>query len=379
MYQPYIDPAKCPNVVYLGGTVAVGQGIRDEFETGVLMDPAVTATGSKTNGYTSQLVPCYFNASTLSSIAMFIPSGKKLSYRLYDNDWAEVYIDGSTYYMRFAKPTSEVPVIGLETKIMYEPFDITLDDAVELQYALSPWWGNMERRATKSEVRYFLDPSNFAANDWMFLNLQGYTGVTASELNTYLSGKGTLASTGSSFVSASKTYNINEVYLVSHAIHESAAGTSKLAMGTKYEDGYFYDPKTGKKVKDAKGNVVKYLKSDGTAYPKGTYYNFYGYGAYDSDPYVFGIEAAVKYGWSSPSKAVTGGAEKISTLYINNSYSQNTLYKMRFNPKAMAAGTPAHQYATDIRWAYAQTNYISSIYKQFSGTYDLRYLIPAYK
>ncbi|MCR5846286.1 MAG: hypothetical protein K6G78_06975 [bacterium] len=289
--------------------------------------------------------------------------------------WCYVGADGRMVVSGYSEQ-----LLNLDTGITYESLNITLDEAVDKQYALRPWWGNMDRRATRAEVEYYLDPFNFGLKDWMYLNLQGYTGVTASELNSYLSGMGTLSGTGSAFVSAAKASNINEVYLVAHAKHESALGTSKLASGTYYKNGYFYYPaNSSTKVKDKNGNVVKYTKSDGSYYAAGTYYNFFGYGAYDSDPYVFGIEAAVKNGWNSKTKAITGGADKISTQYVNNSYNQNTLYKMRFNPSAMVSGSPAHQYATDIRWAYAQTSSISSIYNQLGGSYDLRYVIPVFK
>lgn len=80
--------------------------------------------------------------------------------------------------------------------------------------------------------------------------------------------------------------------------------------------GYVYDGKT----------LV-----DGKTWPKGTYYNFYGIGAYDSSPLSGGRALAIKNGWDTPEKAIHGAARWIATNYLNNAFSQNTLYKMRWN------------------------------------------------
>lgn len=58
---------------------------------------------------------------------------------------------------------------------------------------------------------------------------------------------------------------------------------------------------------------------------------FMGSAAYDSSPLSGGRALAIKNGWDTPEKAIDGAARWIATNYLNNAFSQNTLYKMRWN------------------------------------------------
>ncbi len=180
---------------------------------------------------------------------------------------------------------------------------------------------------------------------YQFLDLKGSTDISEEELNSVLSDKGILDSKGSAFIKASKMYNVNEMYLVSHALLETGNGTSTLAKGCDYTN------------------------SDGETV---TVYNMYGIGAYDSDPIACGKKYAYKQGWTTPEKAIIGGAKWISENYINTDHEQNTLYKMRWNYE-----TRDHQYATDVGWARKQVNRISDFYKKISG-YKLKFEIPIF-
>ncbi|NLY37574.1 MAG: SH3 domain-containing protein [Tissierellia bacterium] len=175
---------------------------------------------------------------------------------------------------------------------------------------------------------------------YQFLDLRGDTGISAEELNKVLQGKGILSGQGAAFVEASRLHNINEIYLVSHALLETGNGNSALASG----------------------QVVS-----GT-----TVYNMYGIGAYDQDPVVLGAKTAYDNGWTTPEKAIIDGARWIAGAYVHNSDSQYTLYKMRYNYL-----DPSHQYATDISWAKSQTSQIKNLYGAVQG-YHLRFEIPVY-
>ncbi len=203
-----------------------------------------------------------------------------------------------------------------------------------------------------NQIMEYLDPSNFAYGSsgfYQFAKLgQGYSGkLTASQLNSFVtstsSGKrGKLAGMGAAFIDAARTYGINEVYLLSHAILESAWGTSTLASG------YYYD-----------GNTA----IGGKYYPAGTYYNFYGIGAYDSSPLSGGRAMAIKEGWNSPEKAILGAAKWIKDGYVGNSYGQDTLYKMRWNVSQVASGiSPWKQYASDRMWAASISRVMASCF-----------------
>src|SRR5699024_4306935 len=157
---------------------------------------------------------------------------------------------------------------------------------------------NTWRNACRNDVKQYLDPSK---NDKMqHLRLDTSVGVSASQLNKVLSGKGTLSGQGQAFINGTKKYGVNEAYLIAHAQLETGNGSSSLAKGVKYN---------GKTV-----------------------YNMYGIGAVDSDPLNGGAKTAYENGWFTPAAAIEGGAEWISKQYIQNQHKQNTLYKMKWNP-----------------------------------------------
>lgn len=179
---------------------------------------------------------------------------------------------------------------------------------------------------------------------FQFLVLSEPANVNPAEINEkILQGKGILEGKAGVFVEAARRYNLNEIFLVALALHETGEGKSLLANGVEYN-----------------GTIV---------------YNMFGIGAHDSDPILKGAERAYQEGWFTPEDAIFGGAKFISEQYINHPlYRQNTLYKMRWNP----AYPGEHQYATDIGWAFKQVVKIKDLYDKIT-TYVLRFEIPRYK
>lgn len=206
--------------------------------------------------------------------------------------------------------------------------------------------------AAQVDTSYYLNPNNFdksSAPFLQFLVLSKPAYIDVNEANkNILAGKGILANKANSFSTAATTYNVNEIYLISHALLETGNGTSQLANGVTVSnvDG---KPVTPKKV-----------------------YNMYGIGAVDSDPLRGGSEYAYKQGWDTPEKAIIGGANFVAQNYISKG--QDTLYKMRYNP----ANPGVHLYATDIGWAIKQTTGMQNLYKQLSS-YTQEFDVPKYK
>lgn len=195
--------------------------------------------------------------------------------------------------------------------------------------------------------------ASVSSSMFQFLVLSGSAGVSLEDLGSILEGRGILSGKESSFLEGSLLNNINEIFLVALALHETGNGRSALANGIEFpdEDDLFPDQDT----------VLVY--------------NMFGIGAYDENPTYLGARYAYKSGWFTPELAILGGAEFTSGSYINHStYKQNTLYKMRWNP-----GDPGrHQYATDIGWASKQVGRIRTLYDQCSD-YILEFDIPRYK
>ncbi len=194
----------------------------------------------------------------------------------------------------------------------------------------------------------------FAATSmFQFLLLSGSAGSTVADLDKILAGKGILNGKGAVFMEASRNNNINEIFLVSLALHETGNGTSALAQGIDYpdEDDLFPGQDTVK------------------------VYNMFGIGAYDSNTNYYGAQRAYRERWFTPEAAILGGAKFASEQYVNHpTHMQNTLYKMRWNPN----NPGVHQYATDIGWAAKQVGRIRSLY-DLIDTYTLSFDIPRYK
>ena len=212
------------------------------------------------------------------------------------------------------------------------------------------------------ELMDMLDPNQ--GEQSRFVDLRLTTGVSASALNSFISStssgrSGMLAGLGSAFVKAANAQGLNEVYLLAHAILESGWGTSTLAYGYDYEGG----------------------EIDGDYYGAGTYYNFYGIGAYDDSPLSGGRKLAIINGWNTPEKAVTGAAEWIANNYVYaSSYAQPTLYAMKWD-YARSNATHArgwHQYATGTSWSDSIAILMDSCYDYVDTSGPDAYIIPRY-
>src|SRR5699024_1573856 len=296
----------------------------------------------------------YARASQGASVLKTYSRNSFLKYETFSPNWyrATVYVNGKkrTGYIH-AKDVNQNDVVVDNTKYKHN-----FNDVLDLQMTRSPqvWKNGTFVDASRDQVSYYLNSSNFRPNTssyFQFLNLSSPAGVNANEINSkVLHNAGTLTGTAHAFIQAGRTYNVNEIYLMAHALHETGNGRSTLAEGVPV---------------DKNGNVVSKSKAAHTVY------NMYGYGAIDSDPLNGGAKYAFNNGWFTPEAAIIGGAKDIANNYINSG--QNTLYKMRWNPAS--PGYP--QYATDVAWALAQTANISKIYDSISN-YVLVYDVPVY-
>ncbi|ELV2639252.1 N-acetylglucosaminidase [Staphylococcus pseudintermedius] len=216
-----------------------------------------------------------------------------------------------------------------------EKLDVTLKQASEKQIDnyTSQQVSNKDhtnwRDASDSEIRQAMDSSSFMDDKrqkYQFLELSKYQGIDKNRIKRMLRDHPTLLAHTDDFVHAAKAKQVNEVYLISHALLETGSVVSELSNGVEID---------GKK-----------------------YYNFYGVGALDEAPVKTGAEYAKKKGWDTPEKAINGGAAFIHDHYLSNP-NQNTLYSMRWNPK----NPGEHQYATDINWAKSNAVIMADFYK----------------
>ncbi|WP_171051764.1 peptidoglycan-binding protein [Alteribacter natronophilus] len=261
-------------------------------------------------------------------------------------------------------------------------------------YAIEFNHGQHWQFAQVPDLERYIDPDRFSRDPderdmFQFLVLSEASGVSAEYLDEQLAGRGILDGQGKAFQEAGRTKQVNEFYLLSHAILETGHGTSALSNGS-IEVGQISENKwlSVQPVRDGSGHRYIIAERNGSTWYEEevdsydtsgldmkAVYNMFGIRAVDASPYTRGSIHAYNEGWTTPEKAIIGGAQFIANDYVHHeTYQQDTLYKMRWNP-----GLPGfHQYATDIGWAIKQTSIMFNHYQKLdylTRTFD----IPDYK
>ncbi|TCI53312.1 hypothetical protein EVJ24_09625 [Exiguobacterium sp. SH1S21] len=329
--------------------------------------------------------PSSNNAEVLATI----PSGALLQYMERPSGistWYKVSYGPMIGYVPASSVVGEAKLLSLDNLNSHVYGHINPGETVRITgqvgnyYLIGPYYrpgghnvriyDHVWRHASLSEIDAFTNPDHFTVGSggfYQFLDLTKNAGTTAPMLNKVLNNNGRLSGTltdkGQLFIDSGKQYNVNEVYLLAHATHETGYGSSLLSKGVPV---------------DKDGNAL--INNSGTRiYPErpvaATVYNMYGIRASDSNPVVLGAKFAFEQKWFTPEIAIKDGARWISEQYINHpTYKQNTLYKMRFNPDRPGV----HQYATDIGWALKQTHRINNVYSQLNS-YTVHFDVPKFQ
>ena len=206
-------------------------------------------------------------------------------------------------------------------------------------------------KANSKVVAYYMDPRNFLNENsiYMFEDLS-YKGKyqTASVVSAILSptklpGYGFTANI---FVKAGKANNVSPVFLASRARQETGNGSDAI-NGTKI---------LGTKV-----------------------YNPFNIGAFGgTNPLYNGLVYAYEKGWTTPSKAVEGGAQQLAKNYINKG--QYTVYYQRFNVRNGESKVGTHQYMTNIMAPYSESVSTRNSYSKYGIlNQPLVFEIPIYE
>ncbi|MGZ9788917.1 glucosaminidase domain-containing protein [Staphylococcus hominis] len=280
-----------------------------------------------------ELINLYQNRNKLLND---IPSDKITKHKIKVEVTKEDSTSTSTSKPSKTTSTTKTKVKKKEPTITVAYSKYTFANALNIQMTKWPQinfgsgWYNASRSATSNAMNN-ATIWNDSKMRYQMLNLGKYQGIPVSKLNAILKGKGTLSGQGQAFADGCKKYNINEIYLISHAFLESGYGTSNFASG-RYGA-----------------------------------YNYFGIGAYDNNP-NYAMTLAKSYGWTTPAKAIIGGAKFVRQGFIDKG--QQTLYRMRWNPQSPGN----HQYATDVNWCKHQANTIYNLYKQIGmkGEYYIR-------
>ena len=215
-------------------------------------------------------------------------------------------------------------------------------------------------KLTKSQLESYSKQLSTAINpkaaDTMFefLEINKFRNVNVDELNTALENMGVFKGQGQAFVNAAKKYGMDPIYLLSQSILETNHGHSNFANGITIDSIQHI-------TKNKEGKIIK-ITNEKLSKPV-TVYNFFGIGAYNSDP-NYALTYAYNHGWFTPADAIEGGAKMLHDDYLYNEVKQVTPYEIRY-----INGTNDqmwHHYSSDIQ--YAQT--LGELIKQYSYLYN---------
>lgn len=173
-------------------------------------------------------------------------------------------------------------------------------------------------------------PLDGQRDGYQFIDLRTQAPVEAGQINKYIqsyvqsTGKqSVLVNQGQTFINVGRKYGVNPLYLAAHAIHESAFGTSRLAL---------------------------------------TKYNLFGYGAYDAAPFVSA------YRFSSIKESIEYVARKIKSSYLNSShpffkgaflgFRTNTLQNIRVDESSEGMN---FYYASDPYWGQTIARHMANM------------------
>ena len=235
-------------------------------------------------------------------------------------------------------------------------------------YLKNTYSGGSFPAASEKAVKYFMDPRNFLTerNVFLFEDRKYHSYQKLSIVKKVLRRNSVLKKYADKYVAIGKKTDVSPVYLASKSFSE--LGTSSFMM-----NGHKFTYK-GVKYKDC--------------------YNAYNIGATDSLGAVGGLIYAnggkvkknykagkgTSYGrkWSTPTKAIKGGARFLASSFIKNN--QATCYSEHFNVLNGIDAVGTHVYMTSLNGGISMAGQVSEKYEDY-GIYEkpLEFYIPVYK
>ena len=235
-------------------------------------------------------------------------------------------------------------------------------------YLKDTYSGGKFPAASETAVKYFMDPRNFITerNIFLFEDKKYHDYQKLSIVKKALKRNSVLKANAKAFVKAGKKYDISPLYLAAKSFSE--LGTSTFMMdGHEFE----YD---GVKYK-ACYNAYNIGASDTMVAVGGL---IYANGGKASEDYAAGEGKSYGRKWSTPSKAIRGGARFLASSFIKND--QATCYTEHFNVMNGLSKVGTHVYMTALNGGISMAGQISEKYSDY-GIYDkeLEFYIPVYK
>jgi beta-N-acetylglucosaminidase len=240
----------------------------------------------------------------------------------------------------------------------------------------SPVYDGSSWKAAKREVvAYFLDPRNFLTPTGIFQfeklsfdeSVHTLDGISAMTKNSFLNE--TDPDYASILLKAGRDAGVSPYFLTSRILQEMGRnGESKLAHGTL--DGYegyfnFYNIGSTPDPSVKNGALI-----NGAKYAK--------YGSKPEEKQITPDEELLLLPWTTPEKAICGGALWIARSYIE--IGQDTLYFQKFDIVDNEDGMYNHQYAQNIAMANNEgVRYYTAYASQDMLDSSFVFIIPIYE
>ena len=235
--------------------------------------------------------------------------------------------------------------------------------------------GSSWKAARRDVVAYFLDPRNFLTPTGVFQfeklsfdeSVHTLDGISAMTKNSFLNE--TDPDYASILLKAGKDAGVSPYFLTSRILQEMGRnGESKLAHGTL--DGYegyfnFYNIGSTPDPSVKNGALI-----NGAKYAK--------YGSKPEEKQITPDEELLLLPWTTPEKAICGGALWIARSYIE--IGQDTLYFQKFDIVDNEDGMYNHQYAQNIAMANNEgVRYYTAYASQDMLDSSFVFIIPIYE
>ena len=212
--------------------------------------------------------------------------------------------------------------------------------------------------ASRSALRYYLDPRNFLDDNsiFMFEQLSYNENVSVDAVQGMLNGSfmagefvynGEVYSYARAIVEAGRAKNVNPVHLAARILQEQGYGGSATACMDGGDGNYYYN-----------------------------YFNFGASGWSAEEIYAGALNYAKASGWNNPYYAIMGAADDLSRGYISGG--QDTVYLQKFNVNGTIARY-SYQYMANIQAPYSES-YSSYVSYWRSGLINSSYVfkIPVF-
>ncbi|MEH7374549.1 SH3 domain-containing protein [Neobacillus drentensis] len=282
-----------------------------------------------------------------------ISSGKSIG------NWYEVNYQGKTGYvqgadLKLVPKTTEDPVVSEgKTYLVTDDLNMRQEDntssaiitvipngtTVMSAEKTSNDWNKVSYNSKTGFVSSSYLKEYVKTNDYKFIDLRTAAPVTAAQINTYIANNvngrsSVLLNKGQAIIDAGNKFGVNALYLAAHAIHESGFGTSNISLGKK---------------------------------------NLFGYGSYDSTPYVGA------YRFTTVDDCINYIAQKIKSEYLNpdGSHFEGAFLGYRTNSSTGTRDASKSigmnfWYASDPNWSNAIAQHMQKIL-----SYDRNYYSKA--